>query len=215
MFFCSLEEEERSFPTSFIALHQMSFKVSSYQPQKLFCISYYFERMRQGIHSQDDIVIERVALSKSEYLALDLKAWLKSEEEVSDLHYYKGSIEEHSIEKSIEVDFANELIGGGVLRMGMVQEEILFLVIPECLVSLPLCERMHSNEAILLRGVERFVSSSGYANTFKVTEGRFEEREVPRVITAINALKMGKTHNHLQFTPPALLREINKAYIGF
>lgn len=56
---------------------------------------------------------------------------------------------------------------------------------------------------------------TGYANTFKVTEGRFEQRGVPRVITAINALKMGKTHNHLQFTPPALLRELNKAYAGF
>ena len=99
--------------------------------------------------------------------------------------------------------------------MGMVQEENLFLVIPECLVSLPICERMHSNEAILLRGVERFVGYTGYANTFKVSEGRFEERSIPRVITAINALKMGKTHNHLQFSPPALLRELNKAFIGF
>lgn len=65
-------------------------------------------------------MIERVAFSKSEYEALGLKSWAKCEMELKDLHYYKGSIEEHSIENSIEVDFANELIGGGVLRMGMV-----------------------------------------------------------------------------------------------
>ena len=72
-------------------------------------------------------------------------------------------MEEHSIEHSVEVDFSNELIGGGVLSVGLVQEEIMF----------------------------------------------------PRIITAIKALKMGKSHNHLQFTPPAILRELNKAFIGF
>ena len=50
MFFCTLEEEDRHFPASFIALHQMSFKYSSYQPQKFYCIAYYFERMRLGLH---------------------------------------------------------------------------------------------------------------------------------------------------------------------
>ena len=158
-------------------------------------------------------MIERVALSETEYEALNINGWLNSEEELSDFQYFSGSMEEHSIEHSVEVDFANELIGGGVLSVGLVQEEIMFLVIPECLVSLPLCERMHSNEAILLRGVERFLNYSGYKNSFKVTKGVYEERALPRIITAINALKMGKTHNNLQFTPPAILRELNKAFI--
>ena len=93
MFFCTLEDEERHFPASFIALHMMSFKVSSYQPQKFFCVAYYFERMRQGLHSAEDIIIERVTLSKTEYDAHGLKSWVTSEKELNDLHYYKGSIE--------------------------------------------------------------------------------------------------------------------------
>ncbi len=46
-------------------------------------------------------------------------------------------------------------------------------MIPECLVSVLLCERMSANEAITLTGVERFVRNTGYANTFKVTGGIF------------------------------------------
>ena len=37
------------------------------------------------------------------------------------------------------------MIGGGTLRMGCVQEEILFVVLPECLASIPISERMYSN----------------------------------------------------------------------
>ena len=54
--------------------------------------------------------------------------------------------------------------------MGCVQEEILFVVMPECLASIPISERMYANEAILITGVERFVDYTGYSNTFKVTK---------------------------------------------
>jgi poly(ADP-ribose) glycohydrolase len=37
------------------------------------------------------------------------------------------------------VDFANKEIGGGVLGNGAVQEEILFLLFPEAIVSKLLC----------------------------------------------------------------------------
>ncbi|KAI6229978.1 Poly(ADP-ribose) glycohydrolase [Aphelenchoides fujianensis] len=61
--------------------------------------------------------------------------------------------EEARIEDAVghsHVDFANRFIGGGVLGNGCVQEEIRFLVSPECLVSCLLCERMADDEAILL-----------------------------------------------------------------
>lgn len=38
------------------------------------------------------------------------------------------------------VDFANKSLGGGVLGNGAVQEEILFVIFPECLVSKIICE---------------------------------------------------------------------------
>ena len=54
--------------------------------------------------------------------------------------------------------------------MGCVQEEILFVVMPECLASIPISERMYANEAIIITGVERFVDYTGFSNTFKVTK---------------------------------------------
>lgn len=51
--------------------------------------------------------------------------------------------------------------------VGCVQEEIRFVISPECLVSMLLCERMRSSEAIVIRGVEVFSETTGYGRTFK------------------------------------------------
>jgi len=49
----------------------------------------------------------------------------------------EGKIEE--AENTLMIDFANKYIGGGVMDSGMVQEEILFLVYPELLLSVFCC----------------------------------------------------------------------------
>ena len=46
------------------------------------------------------------------------------------------------------VDFANKYIGGGALKKGCVQEEILFAVEPEAVVSMFFMEKMGDNDAI-------------------------------------------------------------------
>jgi hypothetical protein len=75
---------------------------------------------------------------------------------------------------SLHADFANEFIGGGVLGSGCVQEEILFVIKPECLVSMLFCEEMAPTEAIMIRGAERFSSYKGYAWNFKF-DGPYED----------------------------------------
>lgn len=80
----------------------------------------------------------------------------------------KGTIED--CKGALQVDFANKYIGGGVLNHGCVQEEIRFVICPELLVSLLFSERMGSNEAILIRGAERFSSYTGYASSFEWLE---------------------------------------------
>lgn len=79
-----------------------------------------------------------------------------------------GTIED--CKGALQVDFANKYIGGGVLNHGCVQEEIRFVICPELLVSLLFSERMDSNEAILIRGAERFSSYTGYARSFEWLE---------------------------------------------
>lgn len=48
----------------------------------------------------------------------------------------------------LQADFANEFIGGGVLHGGNVQEEIRFVISPECLVSICCCDCMQPHEAV-------------------------------------------------------------------
>ena len=53
-----------------------------------------------------------------------------------------------SIEQFIgdfKTDFANKYLGGGVLRTGCVQEEIMFALRPQLLVMTLLCQRMEDN----------------------------------------------------------------------
>jgi poly(ADP-ribose) glycohydrolase len=53
-----------------------------------------------------------------------------------------------SIEEAMgsgKVDFANKFIGGGALRTGCVQEEIMFVTHPELLVTILLCEKLTDN----------------------------------------------------------------------
>lgn len=51
-----------------------------------------------------------------------------------------------------QVDFANRSVGGGVLGMGCVQEEIRFLVCPELIVSRLFTEHLQDNECLVVTG---------------------------------------------------------------
>lgn len=58
-----------------------------------------------------------------------------------------------------------------MLTEGCTQEEIRFIICPEMIVSLLICEMMKDNECITLVGCERFSSYQGYAKSleFKAT----------------------------------------------
>ena len=52
----------------------------------------------------------------------------------------------------VQVDFACNMIGGGVLGAGLVQEEILFLINPELIVSRLFTEKLDDNECLIITG---------------------------------------------------------------
>lgn len=52
----------------------------------------------------------------------------------------------------LQVDFASSWIGGGVLGSGLVQEEILFLMNPELIVSRLFTERLEDSECLIITG---------------------------------------------------------------
>lgn len=52
----------------------------------------------------------------------------------------------------LQVDFANRMVGGGVTGMGLVQEEIRFLINPELIVSRLFTEALDHDECLIITG---------------------------------------------------------------
>ena len=124
-------------------------------------------------------------------------------------------MEDH--EQVVVVDFANKYIGGGSLKKGAVQEEILFLIYPQLYVSILVCEKMNDNEAIYLSNFRRFANYEGYQTTLKFSSSA-ALIETRRDFIAIDAIKFEKPKNGTmgaQFTQHCILRELNKALVGF
>ena len=126
-------------------------------------------------------------------------------------------IEEGSLfdsDASFCVDFANEYIGGGVLSGGCVQEEILFAVEPEAIVSIFLMEKMEDNDAIRIDNLIKYCNYSGYGRTFKFEGSALKDNDkiIKHNIIAIDAVcsyfSGGIEKENIE-------RDIAKAYVGF
>jgi len=176
---------------------------------KVECIFHYFNRLSEK-EPTGTVTIHRQVFDKIS----GFPDWATSKKLFPPLRVYgDGVLEESSAIR--HADFANEYIGGGVLRAGCVQEEILFVIKPECLVSLLLCEKMDTNEAVIITGAERYSGYSGYGSSF-AWAGNFvdeSDRAMFGQIAAIDAVVSSTPR--LQFTRASVKRDLNKAYCGF
>jgi len=114
------------------------------------------------------------------------------------------------------VDFANKYIGGGVLRGGSVQEEILFAVEPEATVAMFFMEVMHQNDAIGIFNIIQYSTYKGYGKSFKYEESAIPEDQgkiKKHKIIAIDAIPTYKTKGLID--QKNIMRDIHKAYVGF
>ncbi|CAD89735.1 Poly(ADP-ribose) glycohydrolase 1 [Caenorhabditis elegans] len=129
-----------------------------------------------------------------------------------------------------QVDFANEHLGGGVLNHGSVQEEIRFLMCPEMMVGMLLCEKMKQLEAISIVGAYVFSSYTGYGHTLKWAElqpnhsrqntnefrDRFGRLRVETIAIDAILFKGSKLDCQTeQLNKANIIREMKKASIGF
>jgi poly(ADP-ribose) glycohydrolase len=117
-----------------------------------------------------------------------------------------------------QVDFANRFLGGGVLRLGCLQEEIRFMLSPELIVGMLFLPAMAENEVVEITGAERFSSYTGYGGKFQYA-GNFVD-STPRDpwgrrCTKIIAMDAVEWPGESQFQEKLLLREVCKAYCGF
>ena len=130
----------------------------------------------------------------------------------------EGTIEDQGL-GLLQVDFANKFLGGGVLGAGCVQEEIRFVICPELLISKLFTECLKPNEALLMVGAERFSNYAGYASSFEWSSNhedntpRDSSRRRMTHVVAIDALSFVQSSH--QFRADLMLRELNKAFVGF
>ena len=112
------------------------------------------------------------------------------------------------------IDFANQYIGGGALSGGCVQEEILFAVEPEAIVSMFLMEVMDDNDAIRIDNLIQYSNYSGYAFSFKYEESAIKDEQnlIRHNIIAIDAVEL---FNSGGVDQDSVMRDLIKAYVGF
>jgi Poly (ADP-ribose) glycohydrolase (PARG) len=188
--------------------------------QKCFCMISYFQIIKKNLSEQPEY-LDRILSIEIKRLnnSIKFEDWTGYEEPLLDYEIDPVQKIEDYPQESIKIDFANKYIGGGVLNGGCVQEEILFSIYPELLISMILCPVMEENEAIAITGAIRAANYTGYAWGFRFHSESNENIEidhrkrVKNTFVAIDALVCFNIES--QFTPDYILRELNKAYIGF
>ena len=117
------------------------------------------------------------------------------------------------------VDFANKYIGGGVLTGGCVQEEILFCIEPEAIVSLFFMEVMNENDAIGIYDTIQYSDYKGYGTMFSYNGCLIDgESQIKKHrIIAIDAKVMEKSffYSKEKELIDNINRDLHKAYVGF
>ncbi|GJJ69885.1 poly(ADP-ribose) glycohydrolase [Entomortierella parvispora] len=194
---------------------------SNVNAAKLRCLVHYFDRvtseMPQGavtFHRQ--VLMTPLTLETSERIS-------KRRFRYSNVRVDPDSpLEDEAPPDALQLDFANKVIGGGVLGHGSVQEEIRFMISPELIVSRLFTKTLQNNEALLIKGAERFSNYNGYARTFEwhsdhrdaTSRDRMGRRKTE--ICAIDAVPFRSKEARLdQFSSEFVMREISKAIVGF
>ena len=97
--------------------------------------------------------------------------------------------------------------------------EIRFVINPEYLVSILLCEEMEDEESILLVGAEQFSLYSGYGGRFKFGPHEdinpTDERKRRCVSNVVDATCFMSSGHIIQYNKKNILTELNKVYCGF
>ncbi|XP_031574946.1 poly(ADP-ribose) glycohydrolase-like [Actinia tenebrosa] len=186
---------------------------STVKSEKLKAVLHYFKSVTQSMPT-GAITFQRQAIPIDAF-----PRWDKCTSTFTRLHVSTSGTIEDDGTGFLQVDFANKYIGGGVIGEGCVQEEIRFLICPEMILSRLICEKIDSNESVIITGAQRFSNYTGYAHTFKWAGNHNDQ--MPRdswgrrhsQVVAIDAQVF---HSYTdQFRTGFLKRELDKAFGGF
>ncbi|KAF9919055.1 hypothetical protein BX616_002403 [Lobosporangium transversale] len=190
------------------------------QAARLRCILHYFDRVTTEM-PQGTVTYHRQVLKRPVYL--NPNDQLK-EDSFKFTKVIVDSITpiEEAPQGALQLDFANRNIGGGTLDKGAVQEEIRFMICPELIVSRLFTQQLEANEAVLIKGAERYSNYIGYSKSFEWYSDHRDTTPRDKIgrrmteICAIDARPFKSRVSRLeQFERHYLLREINKAIAGY
>lgn len=224
MFFDTVLEQDNSLLPFAINYNRLLYKNN----ETIKTLFNYFQRVEiedrqsreEGVSNLDTQYVSIVRISKDfEDEELFEKAWSNCTDRLCDVKFNEeGRIEDHP--DAIQVDFANESLGGFFLMHTFTQEDIIFINSPELVPAVLFTELLLDKEAVLMIGAQRYSDYIGYLHSYKFKSDFVDTREVDKLgrknswITAIDALNL----NFMKSAETSLqniLRELNKAYIGF
>ena len=234
MFLCTFHQqnnEKLSKTCNFSHLyHEEENSRISLKITKIQCFYNYFKRFEKFEKFEkfpltspmnSSIIFQRLLSLNISLFSIDF--WLQSQKLLSPIIFHKEKlIENSSPEKFMQIVFANKEIGGGVLNEGGLQEELRICASPEMLPAILMFESLEDYEAILYLGCEKFNEITGYGDkakfsgnfTDKTPLDIFEKRDI--CLLGIDAINFrGFADKKTQFHLNMILRELNKAFIGF
>ncbi|CAD5226848.1 unnamed protein product [Bursaphelenchus xylophilus] len=179
--------------------------------QKLLCIFAYFRYV-----TSHDLLGTVTILRQSLPSSLNFSLY---DGPVCDI-FVDSTTKIEEVKDADQAVFANARVGGGVMRSGCVQEEIRYLIAPEALISCMVCERMESNEAVVIIGPEDYSTYTGYGDSFKWLPLEKEEEMLRdqlghscTTLIVMDAVNYSNRDNQFEFR--FLDRELRKAFIAF
>lgn len=191
-------------------------EVTEVQIAKIRMILNYFTRIAKEGFGKGELSFFRQSVKNEEF---DVS---KMNHEFTSIDVFEtGSIHDaYKIYKGCYcVDFANAYIGGASLSYGSVQEEILFVTNPELNVARLFMEKMEKNEAIIMKGAEKFSDYKGYGMTLNFggnyQDNNFEDGQCLNTDIGIDALDFRDGAELTQYEKENIDREITKCYSGF
>ena len=189
---------------------------------KLQCIYNYLKRSEQNLNKINCLIVYQRLVTPPTSSNFSYDFWIKSKKPLSSIEFHNEKFIEDSGSDYMQVVFANKELGGGVLNLGGLQEELRFCMNPEMFPAMLLFEILEDYEAVLYLGCERYNSIKGYGEKAKFKENFidnssvdvFEKKDV--CIVGIDSIDFSLLKDiRAQYRKHYILRDINKAYIGF
>ncbi len=143
---------------------------SSVSIQRIICFIAYFDFAEKNLESKDNyfesnIIIERIIFNENKIIK-HLSECNDTFNE-NDINVHNETMDNPEIITQSIIDFANMDFQTGQIIPSATQEEILFSTRPEMFIAMFICQRIYSNEIIIISGAKQLFDYEGYSNSFK------------------------------------------------